>query len=103
MRRVRRSITYLEEFQSLLRQGLPQYGYAVVDEKRSLVDACIEQFLANYPAVRRVDPELGLTTYPVTNTPFVLAYDYDDSELRIHYIFHERADRATLDISHIEW
>lgn len=103
MRRVCRSIEYVEELQRLLRQGLPKFGYAVVEEKRALVDACIEHRLVNHPATRRIDPALGLYTYPVTGTPFVLVYDFDDSEVRIHYIFHVSADRTALDMSLITW
>lgn len=103
MRQVRRSVSYMDEFRRLLRQGLARFGYLVVEEKGALVDACIEQMLANNPATRRRDPEIGFYTYPVTGTPFVLVYDFDDSELRIHYIFHASADRSTLDLTDIEW
>ena len=103
MRQVRRSVSFIEEFQRLLRQGLAKFGYLVVEEKRALVEACIVGILAHHPSTRRVELAIGLYTYPVTGTPFVLVYDFDDSELRVHYIFHESSDRAALDMSRIEW
>ncbi len=46
---------------------------------------------------------LGICAYHVTATPFVLLYDYDDTELRIHLIIHAKADRAQIDLSAVEW
>jgi hypothetical protein len=44
-----------------------------------------------------------LTVYRVAKTPFVVLYDYDDTELRVHFILPARADRRDLDASSVEW
>jgi hypothetical protein len=41
--------------------------------------------------------------YPVTKTPFVVVYDYDDTELRVMFIFHARADLRSIDPVSVEW
>ena len=102
MRRIRLSRTYQHELEELLEQGIPRFGLAVVEQKRDLVNDTIEQFLARHPR-RPVDPVLGIWSYPVTDAPFVLLYDFDDHELRIHLIIHESADRTLIDLATIEW
>ena len=44
---------------------------------------------------------LGLTVYPISKTPFVVLYDYDDAELRVHFLLPVRADRR--DPASAEW
>ena len=102
MRSIRLSRSFNEELVALLEQGLPRFGAKVVAEKRALVFRTIQHFLAEYP-VRTVDPDIGLCAYPVTTTPFVLIYDYDDSELRIYLIIHGAADRSKIDLTSIAW
>jgi plasmid stabilization system protein ParE len=102
MRSVRLSKTYDDEFEVLLAQGLPRFGVRVIRAKRDLVERCIQDVLAHHPR-RPVDPELGLCVYPVGRTPFVLLYDYDDYELRIHLIIHGAMDRTSLDLSTVVW
>ena len=102
MRRIRRSLSFAEAFENLLEQGLPVFGYEVIEDKRAKVEDTIRRFLVAHP-VRPVDPILGLFTYAVTDTPFVLLYDFDDAELRIHLIVHGRADRRIIDLSAVVW
>ena len=102
MRRVRRSRTFVQSFQALLEQGVPKFGLRVVQEKRAAVEEAITNFLVLYPK-RPIDPEIGLFTYPVSGTPFLLIYDFDDDELRIHLIVHARSDRGRIDLDTIEW
>jgi hypothetical protein len=71
--------------------------------RRAIVKHAIERFLAAYPRAKQEDPELGLCVYPISRTPFVVLYDYDDIELRVHFIFHRRADLRDLDPSSVEW
>lgn len=103
MRRIKRSVTFVEEFQALLAQGLPKFGYPVIESKRERVETFVIRFLAERPAAGTVDPDIGLYTYPVSKTPFVIAYDFDDDELRLHIIFHQRADRTQIDPRTVEW
>ena len=102
MRRIRVSRTYQNELERLLEQGIARFGLALVEQKRDLINDTIELFLAHHPR-RPVDPALGIWSYPVTDAPFVLLYDFDDDELRIHLIIHESADRTLIDLSTIEW
>lgn len=102
MRRVRFSQTFGDEYEALLRQGLTHFSVQVIQSKRHLVHTTIHQFLARHP-VRPVDPALGICAYEVAKTPFVLLYDYDDDELRIHLVVHKSADRTKIDLSKIAW
>lgn len=103
MRRIRVSKTFTDQLHALLAQGLPLFGEQVVAEKRTLVYDVIEHHLALFPASKQPDPSLGLTVYPVSNTPFVVLYDFDNSELRVHFILPARADRRDLDPTSAEW
>lgn len=103
MRTIRVSRTFLDQLNELLDQGEQRFGRAVIDEKKSLVYGAIRKHIALFPASRMREPDLGLYIYPVTATPFVLLYDYDDVELRIHFVLHKRADRTGIDPSDIEW
>lgn len=102
MRAIRYSQTFRQELVELLAQGIDRFGVAVVAEKRALVYRAIQDVIALYP-IRPVDPIVGLCAYPVSRTPFVLLYDYDDEELRMHVIIHGGADRSLIDLSTIVW
>ncbi|MFM9940376.1 MAG: hypothetical protein ACKVP7_12875 [Hyphomicrobiaceae bacterium] len=84
-------------------QGEERFGPVVIEEKRALVYATIRNHLALFPASRVRDPDLGLYVYPVTNTPFALIYSFDDIELCIHFVLHNRADRSRIDPGDIRW
>ena len=103
MRDVRLSRTFFEQLHTLLEQGYPRFGAAVVAEKRNRVFAFIESYLAYFPSAKRSDPISHLTAHGVDKTPFVILYDYDDLELRIHFIVHKSADRSKIDLSSAEW
>ncbi len=102
MRRVRLSKSFLDQLDMLLAQGYPQFGDRVVREKRDRVFDMIENHIARYPRIEP-DPDLNLCIYPVLRTPFVLIYDYDDDEVRVHFVLNKRADRTELDPSSAEW
>ena len=102
MRSVRFSTSFREELARLLAQGVLRFGSLLVVEKRDLVIDTIQNFLVHHPR-RPVDPELGICTYPVTDTPFVLLYDFDDEELRVHLVIHKSADRMLVDLSAVVW
>jgi hypothetical protein len=67
------------------------------------VYATIEHVLAAFPAIKRSHPDLGLCVYPIARTPLVVLYDFDDSELRVHFVFHRHADLQDLDPTSVEW
>ncbi len=102
MRRVRLSKTFAEEAERLLEQGLDRFGEALVAEKHLRIKQTIENHLAYHPR-RPKDRFVDIWSYEVTGAPFVLLYDYDDTELRIHLIVHKGADRRLIDLSAIEW
>ena len=102
MRSIRISRTFNEELVALLEQGVLLFGARVVMQKSDLVFWTIEHLLALYP-VRPADPVLSICAYPVTRTPFVILYDYDDTELRIHLIIHGAADRTQVDLKKVTW
>jgi hypothetical protein len=103
MRQVRYSKTFARAIDTLLAQGEPKFGAAVVRSKRKLVRETAEHYLAHFLAAKRPDRSLGLTIYPVDKTLFVILYDYDDAELRVHFIFHRHADLTELDPTSVEW
>ena len=102
MRVVRYSQTFYEELATLLEQGVARFGVRVVGQKRNQVLKTITTFLVHFP-VRSVDTDFGICSYHVTGTPFVLLYDYDDVELRIHLIIHGSDDRAKINLATVEW
>lgn len=102
MRLVRLSRTFNGELVELLSQGIPRFGARVVADKQALVFGTIENYLVHFP-MRPIDPVLGLCACRVDKTPFVLLYDYDDAELRVHLVIHESADRALVDLAAVVW
>jgi mRNA-degrading endonuclease RelE of RelBE toxin-antitoxin system len=102
MRRVKYSQSFFEEFATLLEQGIDRFGPTVVAAKRKKALDTISGILACYPR-RSVDPGLGICAYQVRTTPFVVLYDFDDDELRIHLVIHASADRTSVDLSAIVW
>jgi mRNA-degrading endonuclease RelE of RelBE toxin-antitoxin system len=103
MRHVRISKTAVNQLHELLAQGSAKFGAKVIAAKYGLVYSTINNHLASFPATKRRDRHLGLHLYPVAKTPFVLAYDFDDDELRIHFVLHASADRGLIDPHDIEW
>ncbi len=97
MRRVRTSKTFDRQLVDLLVFGEQAFGRRVADEKRRLVYSTIRQFLAVHPDTKRPDPDHGLRAYPIALTPFVILYDFDVDEIRIHFVFHRSADLSGLD------
>lgn len=103
MRTVRLSITFNDQLNELLDQGERRFGTAVAEQKKNLVYVTIERFLARHPNAKQRDPSHGLCAYPISKTPFVLIYDFDDDELRVLFIFHGHDDLQELNPSGVEW
>lgn len=102
MRTIRLSQTFNEELSQLLEQGQDNFGARVALRSSNRVRHTIETFLVRHPR-RTVDPILGICAYPVRDVPFVLLYDYDDHELRMHLVIHAKSDRTLVDLSTVVW
>ena len=103
MRSVRYSKTFNDQLVDLIAYGEVRFGRRLAAEKQHLVFSTAEHYLAGFPAAKRPNRSLGLTVYPIDKTPFVILYDYDDAELRVHFVFHKRADLTELDPASAEW
>jgi hypothetical protein len=75
----------------------------VVAEKRDFVYRTINQFLAVHPGAKRPNRRLRLHVYWISKTPFVVLYDFDDDELRMHFVVHKGASLKALDPKSAEW
>ncbi len=102
MRQVRYSATFIRQFNTLLAHGEAKFGARVDDEKRDLVYDCIDNFLTRFPSKRR-DSDIDLHTHAIARTPFVVIYDFDDTELRVYFIVHGCADHTRIDPNDVEW
>ena len=103
MRTVRLSKTFNEQLVDLIDFGEQRYGSDIAEQKKNLVLAAIEITLAAHPRVKRLHPDLGLVVYPITNTPFVVLYDFDDVELRVHFVLHRHAALDAIDPKAAVW
>jgi hypothetical protein len=102
-RRVVRSKTATDGLARLVAQGRPKFGGKVVASKVLKLDRTISQYLAASPHRGLVDQATGLRFYPVTDTPFVIVYEYDERELRVLFITHASADRSPLERANVRW
>lgn len=103
MRRVVRSRTYVSQLKALIEEGTAEFGPHVARRTLARVDHTLEIFLAGHPKAKRPRGKLGLCVYPITRTPFVVLYDFDDTELRVHFVFHKSASLEDLDPASAEW
>ena len=103
MRTVVFSITARDQLRALLIQGVASFGAQVVAQKRDLVFATIEQFLVAHPEAKQPHSTLALRCYPVSRTPFVVLYDFDAAELRVHFGLHKSASLEDLDPKSVQW
>jgi plasmid stabilization system protein ParE len=102
MRRVVPSRTYVAQLQVFIEQGIARFGLAVANRTLARIERTIEH-LAHFPASKKPDAKFGLTVSRVARTPFVVLYDCDDAELRVHFILPASADRRGLDPASAEW
>ncbi len=103
MRRIVRSRTSVEQLRELLDQGARLFGFAVAQAKLARLNHVLENHLAHFPRTAGRDHRLGLHVYAISQTPFVVLYDFDDDELRVYFVVHGRADRQLLDRSAVTW
>lgn len=103
MRRVRLSRSFAETFKKQLLYGASRYATLVVEDKRARVERTIFEVLCSNPGIGKFVPDLGLRLYRVSKTPFILLYDFDDNELRMHPLVHARSDRSGIDLAEVDW
>jgi hypothetical protein len=103
MRRVRTSLSFVEQLQAFIEEGVAHFGQEVATAKGERVLYVIENILAIFPERKLRHSSIRLFTYPISKTPFVVLYDFDDNELRVHFIVHGRADRASFDTKQAQW
>lgn len=103
MRRVQIAASARQALQTMLEQGAAKFGVAVAMEKERIVYELLLDTIADHPYRGQFDPRLRLYTYHVSDTPFTLIYEYDDAELRVLFIAHQRADRRRLRREKVEW
>ena len=103
MRRVVYSLTFHQQLRDLLDHGLSHFGATIIAAKRDRVRQTIELILAAHPNIKRPHAALGLTVYPISGTPFVVLYSFDDAELCVHFIFHKHASLEDLDPKSANW
>ncbi len=105
MRSVRYSVTARNQLRDLLTAGVPRFGAQVVADKRDRVYDTIDNFLARFPATKKPHATLRLVIYPITDTPSLVLYDFDDAELRIHFVLLKGAGTRLedLDPASAEW
>jgi plasmid stabilization system protein ParE len=102
-RAVKLSMTFNDQLVEQIDYGEQRFGARVAEEKKERVLAVIENLLANNPAIKPPHPALGLVVYPISDTPFFILYDYDERELRVHFIFRAGASLDDLDPNSAEW
>lgn len=104
-----RAVVYSKTFHNQLLdhldRGEQRYGLHLAAEKRQILLDLIETTLARTPAIKRRHSKLGLVVYPVSRTPFIVIYDYDDREIQVMTCFLQGAgDRIEdFDPSTVEW
>lgn len=59
------------------------YGGRLAQEKKRHVFSLFDEIIASTPALKPRHPSLGLIVYPVSKTPFIVIYDFDDEEVRV--------------------
>lgn len=103
MRTVKLSKTFNDQLIDYIEFGEQQYGARVAEDKKRRVLSTIRTTLAASPSLKRRDPALDLVVYPITGTPFFIVYDYDDSELRVHFVFINGKPLTEIDPASAEW
>ena len=82
-RKVMYSKTFIERLLDFTDRGEQAYGERLAQEKKRLVFRLLDDTIAATPAIKQRHPQLGLVVYPVSHTPFIVIYDFDDEEVRV--------------------
>jgi mRNA-degrading endonuclease RelE of RelBE toxin-antitoxin system len=103
LRTVRFSKTASDQLDHLLDQGRQSYSDSFLEGQGLRVVETLRTHLIHFPASHRRDRDLGLHLCPIRKTPFIIAYDFDDDELRVHFVLHRNADRSLIDPGRVFW
>jgi plasmid stabilization system protein ParE len=103
MRSVLFSKTFDEQLIAYIEHGSARFGADVADSKKEIVYRTIEHLIAVNPGIKRRDPTLNLVVYQISHTPFFVLYDYDDSEVRVHFIFINGKSLSDIDPLSADW
>jgi hypothetical protein len=87
----------------LLAQGLADFGPALLETKLARIDSVLTGHVLNFPGSKAINPHIGLCVYPISKTPFVVLYDFDDAEVRVHFIVHRHASLDDIDPKSVDW
>ena len=104
-RKVTYSTTFIDQLLAFTDSGEQEYGERVAQEKKNRVFDFFDITIAATPHIKRRHPKLGLVVYPVSKTPFIVIYDYDDHEVQVFACLKKGAGtRLTdFDIESVEW
>ena len=103
MREIVYSRTFVTQLAEYIDRGERVFGVPVATEKKFRVFDTIESVIAPNPALKAYDPKIGLVVYPISGTPFFVLYDYDEAELRLHYVFIRGKPISDIDPDAAEW
>ena len=103
MRSLRLSNTFIDELHALLAAGISDYGAELVGKKYNKIYDVINDVLLPFPEGKRMNPELSVHAFPVSSTPFVVFYEFDDVEVRILSIWPSKSDIRQFDVRRIQW
>lgn len=104
-RKVTYSKTFIERLLDFTDRGEQEYGERVAQEKKRLVFSLLDDTIATTPAIRRRHTKLDLVVYPISKTPIIVIYDYDDDEVRVFTCLLKGAGDRLVDFdpASVEW
>jgi plasmid stabilization system protein ParE len=103
MRTLILSKTFNDQLIDYIASGEQRFGAQTAEQKKNKVLDTIENVLLHNPAIKARDQRLGLVVYPISGTPFFILYDYDDTELRVHFVFLKGKPLDDIDPKTAEW
>jgi predicted transcriptional regulator len=103
MRTLKLSKTFNDQLIDNIALGERRFGKQTAEQKKEKVPDIIETLLLHNPAIKGRYANLGLVVYPISNTPFFVLYDYDDHELRVHFVFIKGKPMDDIDPATAEW
>ena len=94
MRRVRLSQAFVRALKRHLREGADRFGFATARSIERKLDRVIFHHLPRSPLLGRRHNGLGRYVFHVPKTPFILLYDFNERELRMHLVVVARSNWA---------
>ena len=103
MRTVKTSLTARRQLKDILTEGVQKFGEDVADRTATRIDIAVHSLLCHFPDWFAKEAYRGLHTYAVPKTPVVVAYNFDEKELRVHFIFHQGQNREGWKPTDAQW